>query len=41
MVWETREVRGEMNHSRFASLHLLQPLLPTKVENADHEGDLQ
>ena len=21
MVWETREVRGEMNHSWFASLH--------------------
>jgi len=30
MVWKTREVRGEMNHSRFTSLHLL-PLLPTNV----------
>jgi len=41
MVWETREVRGEMNHSRFASLCLLQLLLPTKVKNADHERVLQ
>ena len=41
MAWETHEVCGETNHSRFASLRLLQPLLPTKVENADHEGDLQ
>jgi len=34
MVWETREVRGEVNHSRFISLHLLQLMLPTKLENA-------
>jgi len=33
MVWETREVCGEMNHSRFASFHLLR-LLPTNIENA-------
>src|SRR6266567_3093516 len=32
MVWETREVREEANHSQFASLHLV-PLLPTNVKN--------
>jgi len=34
MVWETHEVRGEMSRLWFISLHLLPPLLPTKVENA-------
>ena len=30
MVWETHEVREEMNHSWFASFHLLSVFLPTK-----------
>ena len=32
MVWETREVREEMNHNWFDSLYLPSPL-PTNIEN--------
>ena len=33
MVWETRKVRKEMNHSQFISIYTL-PLLPTNLKNA-------
>ena len=33
MVWETRKVHKEMNHSRFISFYTL-PLLPTNLKNA-------
>jgi len=48
MVWETREVCGEMNHSRFASFHLLMskmcqdihcPLMRPTKHTAPYDAD--
>jgi len=36
MVWETHEVREEMNYSRFVSLPLLPLLLLTSKTRATH-----